>query len=45
MKEPNAQIEFEVLCDQYYEATGDLPPDDWTSYEIETYLRERDLYI
>jgi hypothetical protein len=28
MKEPNAQIEYEVLCAMYFDITEEFPPDD-----------------
>jgi hypothetical protein len=45
MIEPNAQIEFEVLCDQYYEATGENAPGGMTAWDIECFLKERNLDI
>jgi hypothetical protein len=45
MKEPNAQIEYEALCDQYYEATGENAPGGMTAWDIECFLKERNLDI
>jgi hypothetical protein len=34
-----------VLCDQYYEATGENAPGGMTAWDIECFLKERNLDI
>jgi hypothetical protein len=45
MIEPNAEIEFDVLCAMYFDITEEFPPDDMTAWDIECFLKERNLDI